>query len=118
LAKHEYGGNRQFREGQLQIVHKSILLPRLKPGLLHCSLFRARRAGISWRTITHLEGGDRKQTCETILTLCGALEVECGEFAKEPATPLPERRRGRPTKAHTKAMQPKNPGGQPRKAEG
>jgi transcriptional regulator with XRE-family HTH domain len=78
----------------------------------------AQRAGMAWRTITHLEGGDRKPTWETVLTLCGALGVGCGEFAKEPATPLTERRRGRPTRVNTKAMQPKNPRGRPRKTEG
>jgi ferredoxin/DNA-binding XRE family transcriptional regulator len=78
----------------------------------------AQRAGMACRTITHLEGGDRRQTWESVLTLCGGAEVECGEFAKEPAAPLPERRRGRPTKVNTKAMQPKNPRGRPRKTGG
>jgi transcriptional regulator with XRE-family HTH domain len=73
----------------------------------------AEKAGMAWRTITHLEGGDRKPTWETVLTLAGVLGVDCGEFAKEPAA-RPERRRGRPPKAaHVPA--PERPRGRPRK---
>src|SRR5262245_5435492 len=75
----------------------------------------AERAGMAWRTITHLEGGDRKPTWETVLALGVALGVDCGEFAKEPRT-RPEPRRGRPPKAMAAQPTPKRPRGRPRKA--
>jgi transcriptional regulator with XRE-family HTH domain len=80
------------------------------------------RAGMAWRTITHLEGGDRKPTWETVLALCLALQVEVGEFAREPAA-LPEPRRGRPRKATTEDRSvsgetvPKRPRGRPRRSD-
>jgi transcriptional regulator with XRE-family HTH domain len=74
----------------------------------------AERAGMAWRTVTHLEGGDRKPTWETVLALCQALAVDCGEFAKEPAA-QPEPRRGRPRKAAPTEPAPKRPRGRPRK---
>jgi DNA-binding XRE family transcriptional regulator len=82
----------------------------------------AERAGMAWRTITHLEGGDRKPSWETVLTLCAALNVGCQEFAKEPA-PRPEPKRGRPPKTGGVSAVPgpgesapsKKPRGRPRK---
>jgi DNA-binding XRE family transcriptional regulator len=74
----------------------------------------AERAGMAWRTITHLEGGDRKPTWETVLALCLALRVDCGEFAKEPTTQH-EPRRGRPPKTVPEQSVPKKPRGRPRK---
>jgi transcriptional regulator with XRE-family HTH domain len=73
-----------------------------------------RRAGMAWRTITHLEAGDRKPTWETVLALCRALGVECGAFATEPAA-RPEPRRGRPRKAKPAEEAPKRPRGRPPK---
>jgi DNA-binding XRE family transcriptional regulator len=61
----------------------------------------ANRAGMAWRTITHLEGGDRKPTWETVLTLCQALGVLCNEFTKAP-TGTEKRSRGRPRKVPDK----------------
>jgi transcriptional regulator with XRE-family HTH domain len=75
----------------------------------------AERAGMAWRTVTHLEGGDRKPTWETVLALCRALGTEVGEFAREPAG-RPEPRRGRPRKAAPTAPAPKKTRGRPRKA--
>src|SRR4051812_41532812 len=74
----------------------------------------AERAGMAWRTITHLEGGDRKPSWETVLALCQALGVDCREFAKEPTTQH-EPRRGRPPKAPPEQPAPKRPRGRPRK---
>jgi transcriptional regulator with XRE-family HTH domain len=74
------------------------------------------RAGMAWRTVTHLEGGDRSPTWETVIALCLALGAEVGEFAKEPAG-QPEPRRGRPRKAVPAEPAPKNPRGRPRKAQ-
>lgn len=58
----------------------------------------AERAGMAWRTITHLEGGNRKPSWETVIARCQALGVDCGEFAKEPA-PRPQPGPGRPRRA-------------------
>jgi transcriptional regulator with XRE-family HTH domain len=66
----------------------------------------AERAGMAWRTITHLEGSDRKPTWETVLALCQALGVEVGEFAKEPTTQH-EPRRGRPPKEVAEGRAPR-----------
>lgn len=57
----------------------------------------AERAGMAWRSITHLEGGDRKPSWETVLKLCGVLNVDCREFTKEPV-PRSKPKRGRPPK--------------------
>jgi transcriptional regulator with XRE-family HTH domain len=75
----------------------------------------AERAGMAWRTITHLEGGDRKPTWETVLALCVALGVDCREFAKEPTQPH-EPKRGRPPKPAAEQPGPERPRGRPRKA--
>jgi transcriptional regulator with XRE-family HTH domain len=76
----------------------------------------AQRAGMAWRTIAHLEAGDRKPTWETVLGLCQALGVECGEFAKEPAA-RPDAKPGRPAKPSPEpgGRAPKRPRGRPRK---
>jgi transcriptional regulator with XRE-family HTH domain len=77
----------------------------------------AERAGMAWRTITHLEGGDRKPTWETVLALCQALGVDCGEFTREPTSPH-EPRRGRPPKGAPPQPAPKRPRGRPKKSQG
>jgi transcriptional regulator with XRE-family HTH domain len=64
----------------------------------------AERAGMAWRTVTHLEGGDRKPTWETVVALCVALGVGSDEFLKPPAAPTGPRPRGRPRKATTSAV--------------
>ncbi len=57
----------------------------------------ALRASMAWRTITHLEGGDRKPSWETVLALCQALGVSPEAFLQEPAD-RPPPGRGRPRK--------------------
>ena len=76
----------------------------------------AGRAGLTREGVAQLETGRREPAWRTVLALCQALRVECGEFTKEPAT-LPERRRGRPPKANPRAVNSKKPRGQPRKGE-
>jgi hypothetical protein len=68
------------------------------------------------RTITHLDGGDREPGWSTVLTLCRALGVEVGAFAKEPAA-RPAARRGRPPKAKLTEAPVKRPRGRPPKAK-
>jgi transcriptional regulator with XRE-family HTH domain len=77
----------------------------------------AERAGMAWRTITHLEGGDRKPSWETVLALCQALSVEVGEFAKEPTAQY-EPRRGRPPKGIAAEPAAKRSRGRPKKTIG
>lgn len=58
----------------------------------------AERASMAWRTITHLESGDRKPSWETVLALSKALDVSCEAFTSEPMEHEPKGR-GRPRKA-------------------
>jgi putative transcriptional regulator len=74
----------------------------------------AGRAGLTREGVAQLETGRREPAWRTVVALCQALGVECGEFIKEPA-PFPEHRRGRPPKASPVTMKPKKRGSQPRK---
>jgi transcriptional regulator with XRE-family HTH domain len=74
----------------------------------------AKLTGLTTDGIAKLERGDRGPTWETVVSLCKALRVEVGEFAKEPAE-RPAPRRGRPPKAGAREGQPKRPRGRPRK---
>jgi transcriptional regulator with XRE-family HTH domain len=74
----------------------------------------AERTGLTTDGIAKLERSDRGPTWETVLALCNALGVGCGEFAKEPA-PRPAPHRGRPPKSEPPAGPAKRPRGRPRK---
>lgn len=68
--------------------------------------------------IAQLEQGRRKPAWETVLTIAGALKVECTAFTQEPAAHKPQGR-GRPRKyaADAPPAEPKRPRGRPRKGK-
>src|SRR5262245_60106423 len=75
----------------------------------------ADKAGMAWRTIAHLESGDRKPTWETVLALCAALGCTCEAFTRQPE-PRADVGPGRPSKPVPEVQEPKRPRGRPPKA--
>ncbi len=76
----------------------------------------AERTGLTTDGVAKLERSERSPTWETVIALCHALDVEPGEFAREPGA-IPEPRRGRPRKTTPAEPAPKRPRGRPRKAK-
>ena len=78
----------------------------------------ADRSGTGWRTIAHLEGGDRQPSWGTVLALCQALGVTCEAFTHEPVADLAPRP-GRPPKAAPPAAEKRQrPPGRRRRSKG
>jgi len=71
----------------------------------------AERAGLTRDGIAQLERGRRQPVWETVIALCGALDVSSEEFRKKPGE-LPPLRPGRPRKGivePTSGPAPKQP---------
>lgn len=76
----------------------------------------AERTGVTKDGIAKLERGERGPTWETVIALCQTLDVDVGQFAKQPAE-RPEPQRGRPPRAkeESRPPTPKRTRGRPRK---
>lgn len=85
---------------------------REEAGLSQAQL--AAKAGTKANTVARIERGERIPCWEIICAFAAALDVDLGEFGREPVAKV-EKRRGRPRKMQAEPAQPKRPRGRPRK---
>lgn len=78
----------------------------------------ADKSGLTREGVAQLETGRRKPAWETVLALCGALDVSCESFTTPPRE-QPARSAGRPAKpkASTEGQRAKRSAGKKRKGD-